>query len=369
MRYQKIAILGIGLIGGSLARVWKSQRPSLQIVGCDSVEVLHEARSMGIIDEAFTDCRAAVAGADLVVLATPVCSMDDLLSSIADHLEPGTTVTDVGSVKTSTIRQARRVLPDTNVFIGGHPMAGSEHTGVKHADVFLFENATYVLCPPAGMPEAVFSERFQDLIDLVELTGAHILLLDSERHDRIAAAVSHLPQLVAVSLMNIAAQSDTTDGAFLRLAAGGFRDMTRIAASSFELWDDILMSNEGYVVEAINALIKSLSEGKRRLQSGDMNHFLAEFSAARAARRAIPRDMKGFLQPLADAYVYGEDRPGFLHHLTKMLYEAGLNIKDIELLKMREGSGGAFRLGFATDDDANAAVDTLNDNGYTAYRL
>jgi prephenate dehydrogenase len=324
---------------------------------------------MGLVDTGHDSPSAAVEHADLVVLATPVSAMDGLLGEIAPHLAPGATVTDVGSVKSPVVHSADRRLPSAIPFVGGHPMAGSEQGGVARADLFLFENATYVLCPPAGMREETFKERFADLIDMVELTGARILLLAPERHDRIAAAVSHLPQLVAVSLMTMASKSETSDGAFLRLAAGGFRDMTRIAASSFELWDDILTSNKVYVAEALTALIESLTEQRNRLEAGEMGYFLEAFRLAGTARRAIPRDMKGFLHPLSDAYVYGEDRPGFLFHLTKVLFEAGLNIKDIELLKMREGSGGAFRLGFSTDEDANAAVAMLNAGGYTAYRL
>lgn len=248
-------------------------------------------------------------------------------------------------------------------------MAGSAHSGVASADPLLFENATYVLCPPSDVPPNAFLERFSDFVALIELTGANVLLLDAERHDQIAAVVSHVPQLVAVALMNLASGANEADPAFLRLAAGGFRDMTRIAASSFEVWEDILAANRLPIQQALEHLIDALGLDVAHLRDSETGPFAKQFRRARDARRAIPRDMKGFIHPLADVYVYGVDRPGFLYHLTRVVYEAGLNIKDIELLKMREGTGGAFRVGFSTEADANAAVETLNRNGYTAYRL
>ena len=367
--YERITLIGIGLIGGSLAAVLKKHHPDLHVTGCDVADVLDAALDRGLIDTAEPDPELAVRDADLVVLATPVGAMAAVLDAIAPALRPGAVVTDVGSVKAPVVRHAQAVLGASNPFVGGHPMAGSERSGVAAADPFLFENATYVLCPSAGQDASTFRTEHASLLGLVQSTGARIMLLEPERHDRIAAAVSHVPQLVAVALMNTAAELNRDDPAFLRLAAGGFRDMTRIAASSYDIWDDILLANRGPITDALDRLKDRIGTQRGMIDAGEARTLAADFRTARHARRSIPRDMRGFLKPLADVYVYAEDRPGFLFHLTRVVFEAGLNIKDIELTKIREGTGGAFRLGFDDGEKANQAVAILEAAGYTAYRL
>lgn len=362
-------MLGVGLIGGSLGLVWKKNRPALTIVGFDEPEVLEVARARGAIDERAASAAAAVREADLVVLATPIGPMLRLLEEIAPHLRPGALVSDVGSVKGPVVAQARAVLPAANPFVGGHPMAGSEKGGIAHADPFLFENATYVLCPPDGLDEPAFTETCADYIGLVQTTGARLLVLEAARHDRIAATVSHLPQLLAVTLMQYAAEANEADDAFLRLAAGGFRDMTRIAASPFRMWRDIVMANNGPLLDVLAGFASALQRTRHRVAAEDLDALRQLFDEARTARESIPRDTKGFLHPLADVYVYAEDRPGELTTITRVLFEADLNIKDIELLKVREGTGGAFRIGFADEPTAEAATEALRQAQYTAYRL
>jgi prephenate dehydrogenase len=267
------------------------------------------------------------------------------------------------------MEQAQQVLPAENPFIGGHPMAGSEKGGAANANAFLFENATYVLCPPGNLPASDFSRDFADFIDLIEATGGRLLVLDAERHDRIAATVSHLPQLLAIALMNYAADLNAEDDAFLRLAAGGFRDITRIASSPFEMWQHILIANEGQILDAMGGFATTLQRIRNRIIEEDMDALGDHFAEARRVRDTIPRDSKGFLHPLADVYVYAEDRPGVLAHITGTLFEAEINIKDIELLKIREGTGGAFRLSFVNEATAEAAITVLEKAGCQAHRL
>ncbi|MEL7168333.1 MAG: prephenate dehydrogenase [Bacteroidota bacterium] len=363
-----VALVGTGLIGGSLGLALRARRSDLHIVAYDP-NAGPEAVQRRAAHHSATSLQAAVREADLVVLGTPVRFLPGLLGDIAPHLKPGALVTDVGSVKAPLVAHAADVLPTANPFVGGHPMAGAERGGIAHADAFLFENATWVLCPPQGVAEGEVAARHPSLIDLVEATGARVLVLDAKRHDRIAALVSHVPQLVAVLLMTLAAESNADDDAFLRLAAGGFRDMTRIASSPFDLWRDILVANEGSVLDALARLADALQAMRYDLANTDLAALAQRFDEARTVRNTIPKDTKGFLAPLADVYVYAEDRPGFLLRLVQTLYEGGLSIKDIELLKIREGTGGAFRFGFATAPDADRAVAAFTEAGYTAYRL
>lgn len=366
---ERVSILGVGLIGGSLGRAWRTHRPDLTVVGYDRPEILRRSAEAEAVHEAAEKIPEAVRDADLVVLATPLDVIPDLLEEIAPHLSGDAIVSDVGSVKEPITRHAARVLPKGVPFVGGHPMAGAEESGIDHADAFLFENATYVLCPPDGVNPDELAGRYPELIDLIETTGARVRVLEAGRHDRIAARVSHLPQLLAVALMNSALDDEERDEAVLQLAAGGFRDMTRIASSPFGLWREILGTNRGPAGEALQDLIERLEEVGRALSEDAIDRLEPAFRRAREARERIPRDTKGFLQPLSDIYVYAEDRPGFLARLTGQLYDAGLNIKDIELLKIREGTGGAFRMGFASDEDAERAVVALREGGHRAYRL
>lgn len=361
---ERIAIIGVGLIGGSLGLVWKKRVPDVMIVGYDDDEVLQKALKRGAIDEAAGTAQDAVEDADLVVLATPIRSILSLLEEIAPSLKPGVIVTDVGSVKSPILDLAREVLPEHAAFVGGHPMAGSERRGIDHADTLLFENATYVLCPPGND-----AARCSRLITLIEATGARVLLLQASRHDEIAATVSHLPQLLAVGLMNYAAERNRNDEAFLKLAAGGFRDMTRIASSPFHVWQDIILANEGPILDVLAGFATRLQRLRNRIVEGDLDELRELFDSARSSRESIPRDTKGFLHPLADLYVYAVDRPGELLSITRILHDSDINIKDIELLKIREGTGGAFRIGFSDEGTADRAASLLSEAGYTAFRL
>ena len=366
---QRIAIIGVGLVGGSLGLVWKNRTRGFEIVGFDEQSVLERAVQLGAIDRGTTSLEDVVRDADFVILATPIGSILELVECIAPVVKAGAMVTDVGSVKAPIVDWATRVLPDDVPFVGGHPMAGSERRGIDYADALLFENAAYVLCPPHGLDSETFRTHHAPLLDLVEATGAQVILLEPSRHDRIAAIVSHLPQLLAVALMNHAAAEDGEDNACLKLAAGGFRDMTRIASSPFGVWSDILATNESPILDEMDAFVTRLQTLRGHLAARHVERLHEGFGHARSARESIPRNTKGFLHPLADVYVYAEDRPGELFAIIATLHENRLNIKDIELLKIREGTGGAFRIGFADDVDAAFATAVLTEKGYVAYRL
>jgi prephenate dehydrogenase len=368
---DRISILGTGLIGGSLGLAWQERRPDCTIVGFDGPEVLAAAEERGAIDAKAADPVTAVEEADLVVLATPLSAILKLLGSIAEHIPEGAFVTDVGSVKQPVLDQADDVLPDPVHFLGGHPMAGAEEAGIDHADPLLFENAVYALCLPPGRDADALDGPLAPVVDLIEATGARALALPPERHDRLVAAVSHLPQLLAVALVNTVAEADDADAdtdLALDLAGGGFRDMTRIAASPFDVWRDVLVGNETAIFDAMSEFRRTLRGLRNRLIEDDLDALEEAFTDARAARTAVPDDTKGFLRPLADVYVRVPDEPGVIHDLTGHLLDAGLNVKDIELQKVREGTGGTFRLSFADGADATAAVEALRAADYDAWR-
>ncbi|TDI71755.1 MAG: prephenate dehydrogenase/arogenate dehydrogenase family protein, partial [Bacteroidetes bacterium] len=237
---HRIAIIGTGLIGASIGLALRRSNPGIHICGFDSAVVLETALARGAISEIAESIEEAVSDAEIVIVATPISSVESVFKSMAPFLEVGAIVTDVCSVKCEIRDSARNYLPDYVTFVGGHPMAGSERTGPGHADELLLENATYVLCPPESVSFESFESYFTPLVTLLRSTGARLMLLTAEQHDRIAAVISHVPQLLAVALVNLAGAAAESDSELLALAAGGFRDMTRIASSPFTVWDPIL---------------------------------------------------------------------------------------------------------------------------------
>ena len=335
-------------------------------MGHDEPDVLDLAMKRGAITHRAADLASAVEEADVVVLAAPIAANIALLRDAAAHLAGDALVTDVGSVKSPMATTAASVLPAGVLFAGGHPMTGSEKRGIQHADALLFENAVYVLCPPEG--DFARDPRLDALVDLVELTGASVLTMSAARHDASAAAVSHLPQLLSVAL--VGQLGDLADDNVSRhLAAGGFRDMTRIASSPYGVWRHILEANHGPILDAMARFASRFENLRNRLAAGDLDALETAFSEAADIRSTVPARSKGFLRPLSDVFVYTPDEPGALHRITGALADGQVNIKDIELLKIREGTGGTFRLGMDGDGDAGRAVAILEQAGFQAYRL
>ncbi len=364
---QRVAIIGLGLIGGSLALAWKERRKDLTIVGHDKPDVLKDAIARGMVSEAAASVQEAVTGADLVVFAVPLDSMGVVLRQAAPYLKPGAVVTDTGSVKSPVAQEAEAALSADNPYVGGHPMAGAEKGGIAQADAFLFENAAYILCPKEDDNMQQWTTTHAALLSIIESTGARVFLIDPAVHDRVAAAISHLPQLVATALMTFVGEQQ--QDAYIRLAAGGFRDMTRIAASPWALWQPILEFNRQPVLQALQQFRRVLQQLTDAIEQSDTTALHNAFRKGRHTRDSIPRDTRGFLYPLSDIYVYAKDRPGVLAHIANTLFDDGINIKDIALLRIREGTGGAFRLSFENDDQAEAAVTSLENAGCRAQRL
>jgi prephenate dehydrogenase len=357
--FPRIAIIGVGLIGGSLGLAIKKRWRSVRVVGVDKPSVLRRARLRGAIDEPVRDLSRAVNDADLVVVAAPIAASLKLLPTLGRLVRPTTLVTDVGSVKTALVDAGAKHFASGN-FIGGHPMAGVEHSGIDAAHPLLFENAVYVLTPTRKTSRVAVRRLGSFLGSL----GARVMVLDASTHDRVAAAVSHVPQLLAVSLMNATARKNRASRNRMELAAGGFRDLTRIASSPFEVWKDILRYNSRKIDAALDIVETELRRLRAHVRSSRTRQLNESFRSARKLRNAIPRNMKGFLHSLVDLYVFVEDKPGVLATITGTLAKNKINIKDMELMKIREGSGGTFRLSFESREVAQRAARILRKRGF-----
>ena len=271
--------MGVGLIGGSVAWGAKRRGMAAQVVGADRDPAsLRHALVAGMID-AVADAADAVRDADLVVLAVPVGALAGLADELAPRLDPRTVVTDVGSVKRSVVERVGWVIPR---FVGGHPMAGGEQSGAAAASPDLFEGATCLVTPT----ERTDPTALQAVERLWHALGATVVRLDAAVHDEIVAAVSHLPHLAAYALVNTAAGSDPS-GRALSFAAGGFRDMTRIAASSPELWRDICLMNRAPLLDALARYTATVGRLRDLIEKGDGPGLLDEFTRARDVRRSL----------------------------------------------------------------------------------
>lgn len=276
MNTFRLSILGVGLLGGSLGLAAKRKISGCHVTGYGHRrETLERALEMGAIDEAASTVTAAVAGADLVVLATPVGLFESILTEMAPALKPGAIVTDVGSTKRSVVRLAESILPATVSFVGSHPMAGSEKRGVEFATVDLFDGALCLLTPTPKTREAAV----ETVRHFWKTIGMRLMDLTPEDHDRSLAEVSHLPHAVAAAL--VAMQEDAS----FSLAGKGFMDATRIAAGDGALWRDILLDNADNMTTSIDCLIGQLQNLSKMLKAGEseaLKNWLDDAAAKRA---------------------------------------------------------------------------------------
>jgi prephenate dehydrogenase len=358
--FSRITILGLGLIGGSLCKAIKRKQPGVYLTGVDLPNVVQKIRKAKLVDRAIPVANLAESctEADLIVLATPIRPALELLPVISQYTNAGAIVTDVCSLKTEIVAAGQELFTGRNGwFAGGHPMAGSEHSGFQHADPFLFENAIYVLSPAENTPQ----NKVAALGKLVETIGAQGVIVSPQEHDRIAAAVSHLPQILAVTLMNYVAEKNSVNSLYLKMAAGGFRDMTRIASSPYAIWKDISIGNRQKITEEIDGFVEALQHlgsivGKDELGS--------VFENAARNRLSIPKDTRGFLTPQFDLTVIAEDKPGVIAQIAMPLAQNKINIKDIEVLKVRENEGGTIRLAFESIAKRKQARKLLASHGF-----
>jgi prephenate dehydrogenase len=359
--FDTVTIIGVGLLGGSLAAAFKRRSLVGRIVGISSPDTLKKAIELRVIDQGYRyeEIDRGVQDAELVVLCTPIARIIELIPMVANAVAPETIVTDVGSTKRANMEAASRQMSKNVAFIGGHPMAGSEKSGVSAADPFLFENAIYVLTPSA----TTHREKLDKLSKAVSSIGAQVVILEPDQHDRIAATISHLPQMLAVGLVNMLYSVTDQQPEYVRLAAGGFRDMTRIASSPFSMWRDICATNQDLIKEKLGEYISRLQEIKDIVGTEALNE---KYASASRIRNEIPKDTKGFLYSHPEVLVVTEDRPGMLARITTALADKNINISDIEVLKVREGEAGTIRLAVIDMEAAKRATETLRDLGFEA---
>lgn len=281
---NKLVIIGVGLIGGSLARALKKAEACKEIIGSNrTIAQLKKAVELGVIDRYDTDIAKAVAGADMIVLAVPVGSTEAILRQLNGHLDAKTVITDVGSTKQSVIEAARAVFGKVpGNFVPGHPIAGTEQSGVEASSAQMFQKRRVVLTP---LPET--DARALNKVRMMwEQAGAEVAEMDARTHDEILGATSHLPHVLAYTLVDTLARMEQHADIF-RFAAGGFRDFTRIAASDPVMWRDICLANREVILKMIEKFGADLNRFGAALRDNDSAALLALLSSAKAARDGL----------------------------------------------------------------------------------
>lgn len=355
--------IGLGLIGGSIAKAIRLRIPDARLIAYDiNKSSLELALTEHTIDESCSAIGNAFSGCDYLFLCAPVsCNAENLLA-LKPHLSPDTILTDVGSVKTGIHEQVGLAGLQAQ-FIGGHPMAGSERFGYQNANASLLENAYYILTPSEEVP----SEKVEAYRTLVETIGAIPLILSCGEHDYVTAAISHLPHVIAASLVNLVKSCDSEEGVMKMIAAGGFKDITRIASSSPEMWQQICLTNADNIVKLLRTYIQYLGCIADYIDDHNKDSLRLFFDTARNYRESFISAPSG---PIKAEYVFTvdiADKPGAIAAIASLLAMHDVSIKNIGINHNRELAEGALRIEFYSQDTLSRAMEVMTEHGYKIH--
>ena len=355
--------IGLGLIGGSIAKAIRKTIPNAHIIAYDTnMASLELAQSEHVIDEICPAIDSAFSICDYIFLCAPVAHNDENLLVIKEYLSPHTVLTDVGSVKTGIHRQIES-LGLKNQFIGGHPMTGSERFGYPNSKAALLENAYYILTPSENVSEDILT----GYRNLVESIGAIPLILGYEEHDYVTAAISHLPHVIAASLVNLVKDSDSNEGIMKMVAAGGFKDITRIASSSPTMWQQICLTNTENISKLLRNYLKSISKLLVCLDDRAEDAIYEFFDSARDYRESFIDASSG---PIKAEYVFTvdiADKPGAISAIASLLALHDVSIKNIGINHNREFAEGALRIEFYDQKTIDHAIEIMTEHGYKLH--
>ncbi len=360
MKDSTIAFIGLGLIGGSIARRIKREQPDMTIMAyMRTRSKLEQAKKDGIVDMILDGIGEELRLCDIIFLCTPVEYNAQYLEAVHPYLKHGAIITDVGSTKTDIHEHVAR-LGMEDVFVGGHPMAGSEKTGYENSTDHLLENAYYIITPTAQSSQA----NVDRLVAVANTIGSIPIVLDYHHHDQITAAISHLPHIVASSLVNLVRDADSEAGMMKQLAAGGFKDITRIASSSPEMWEQICMTNRSNLADILRRYIASLQDTLNELEHADSKALYQLFETSRDYRNSFSNRAKGAIAAEHSFTVDIVDEVGSISTLSVILASKGISIKNIGINHNREHGEGALRIVFYDKESMDAAWKQLEKYHY-----
>lgn len=360
----KIGFIGLGLIGGSIARAIRQYYPDSEIIAFDkSRETLALATQESVINVACTSIDNNFSNCHYIFLCAPVSYNTAYLKQIKHYVTKDCILTDVGSVKTSIHEEIIALDMEEN-FIGGHPMAGSEKSGFLNSKSMLIENAYFILTPSS----TVSQDKVTAYSTFVESLKALPVILDYKEHDLITGTISHLPHIIASTLVNFVKDTDTKDELMKQLAAGGFKDITRIASSSPEMWEQICMTNHENIAKLLDKYIELLLEAKEMLLSEDGAGINDIFRRSGAYRNSFNNNAVGLIKKEFFIYMDITDEAGAISEIASLLAGEKINIKNIGIVHNREFEGGVLQIAFYDKDTYNAALKVLAEKNYVIYK-
>ncbi|SIS37150.1 prephenate dehydrogenase [Salimicrobium flavidum] len=359
---KTVIVAGLGLIGGSIAMNIK-KNDGFKVIGYDEDrQSLELAYRQGVIDEIASDLFDMLPRADVLFLALPIAPTIKVIEELQNvALHKNLLVTDVSSVKNGVMAEAAELSNEYITFVGGHPMSGSHKNGFTAAKPHLFENAIYVLTPASDNNEG---EGVACIKQLLSESKARFITLSPKEHDEMTAVISHFPHLIATSLVHQARKWEDTHPELRNLAAGGFRDITRIASSNPPLWQDIFFQNKHQLLPMLEDWIEEMSQLKRYLEMGSKEETLKYVTEAKVYRDGLPVKEKGAIPAFYDIFVDIYDQPGAIHKVIEILATADINIKNIEILEIREGITGVLRISFPSGREQEESANLLRSKNY-----
>lgn len=360
MKYNNIAFIGFGLIAGSIAKAIKKYIPDSKIYAyTNNRSELLKGRSDGVVDIILDKIDSTLLECDIVFLCTPVDFNDKYLEEIKSYIRKDAIITDVGSTK-SSIHSLAKKLELEDIFIGGHPMAGSEKTGYDASDSLLLENAYYMITPSSKIND----DKLHSFIKLIESIKAIPFIIDYQKHDNVVATISHLPHIIAAALVNLVSENDYNDEVMKRVAAGGFKDITRIASASPIMWEQICIVNSEPINVILRKYIDILEDVYSHLSVKSNSYINNMFAKSGEYRNSLDTNSQGLIISKHDISVHIQDKPGAISVISAILAANSISIKNIGINHNREKGEGALNISFYDADSCEMASKLLREYNY-----
>ncbi|HHX60545.1 MAG TPA: prephenate dehydrogenase [Epulopiscium sp.] len=344
---MNIGIIGLGLLGGSLAKAFKkANAQNSYIIGSDTcLDTLQKAIKEGAIDHCSSGIDASFSTCSVIFVCTPVAHIPAVVRQLIPYISKDCIITDVGSTKYEIIQQVQEILDEKKspaYFIGGHPMAGSEASGYSSSKAHLFQNAYYIITPAGNTPDFIAFI----LKKLVERIGAIPIVISPSYHDFATASISHVPHVIAAGLVHLIKDSDGEKNLLHTLAAGGFKDITRIASSNPDLWRDICFTNKVQILKMLKRYVQILEDVTCAIETDQEEWIFNYFKDAKGYRDTFTSNSPGLLPKTHILFVDIQDNPGMIARIATLLSDNGINIKNIGIVNHREFQGGVLQIIF-----------------------
>jgi len=364
MVVKNISIIGLGLIGGSLAKAFRQRNKNLKIYAVDSCSSsLKLAETEGVIDMGFGECCFEIWNSDIIFICTPIKKTIQFITQLSDNIKENCIITDVASTK-GEICNYIESLGKPPIFIGGHPMAGTEKSGYSNAFAHLFENAYYVLTPSKTSTEPAIST----LETLLSGIGAIPIIVSPEKHDLVTGCISHVPHIIAAVLVTLAENNESDAGLIKLLAAGGFKDITRIASSNPTMWENIVLSNGPIIIDLLDGCKNIVDEMISNIKSSNNEDIYHFFNNAKTFRDSFSTTSIGLFPKSFELLVDVKDEPGIIGKIATLLGNNGINIKNINVSNSREFEQGCLKITLSDQNNADRAFEILSDFSYKVFR-